>query len=46
MSDRSILPVFEGLYGFNQGQAGLTFAGMTCVPLPSFPLSALSRPCP
>ncbi|KAJ7812625.1 MFS general substrate transporter [Mycena olivaceomarginata] len=25
----SILPVFEGLYGFNQGQAGLTFAGMT-----------------
>ncbi|KAJ6530057.1 MFS general substrate transporter [Mycena vulgaris] len=25
----SILPVFQGLYGFNQGQAGLTFIGMT-----------------
>ncbi|KAJ7505983.1 MFS general substrate transporter [Mycena galericulata] len=25
----SILPVFRGLYGFNQGEAGLTFAGMT-----------------
>ncbi|KAJ7820691.1 hypothetical protein B0H13DRAFT_2129939, partial [Mycena leptocephala] len=25
----SILPVFEGLYGFNHGEAGLTFAGMT-----------------
>ncbi|KAJ7898064.1 major facilitator superfamily domain-containing protein [Mycena leptocephala] len=25
----SILPVFEGIYGFNHGEAGLTFAGMT-----------------
>ncbi|KAF7344296.1 MFS general substrate transporter [Mycena venus] len=25
----SILPIFEGLYDFNHGQAGLTFAGMT-----------------
>ncbi|KAJ7773794.1 MFS general substrate transporter [Mycena metata] len=25
----SVLPIFKNLYGFNQGQAGLTFIGMT-----------------
>jgi hypothetical protein len=44
MSHRSILPVFEGIYGFNHGEAGLTFAGMTYVPLPSFPPSLASPP--